>query len=1601
MASEHVIAICKWDSTFDNEQKAVNLQNYISQWSNSALLDELDKYFEYICPANQIWRIDKIQLDLGRIILDELADRLPERLKDGLDEAFYHLFQSKGLSVIKSNDENFQIFDEETLSYEFVRYYLQYGALPWWYKGSESIENIVGDQLDNNPDRAAAIIHELGRSDYVRKRIAWQFGDKLIRKIIHALEPWQGESICEYADNVMSYQAQHGLVDEQPDEFRSQFWYVVITYLLVDRGTLFNTADFIAATLRQISVRYQVEYRDLLAQLAVAAHVFKRSSGSMSRFITAIKLVQEREESKITNADGSEKNDVDLWAVFSDMLNNHRMEYTIQQQNISFDEIFSALMMADAQKLRKFIIETTSPQTLTKCLSEKYFKQVIKLFLPYDYGYVLAYADCLHNALDWTEKTSRCVWQSVLEFIVNNTHSRFHRYEFSSATLSDLVKRRDLDKNVLLDKMLGCSSANPDKYRLRVLSTLQEINQKDIKNSRSKTPYENYLQPIRDYLSLTEVSDTISEDLKSHYPVSRCAAIFRNGFCDQNDQDTDYAAQGLLPLIRHARTAGIPMATVSERLLKMVRPVNLSDILNVIQPAANGFILQLLKQFCQWYREGRLSCLNYCDFAFQVPVFMIQALLEINCNNHSEHNTFDVRNYWQNFSNLLLRYYNINAATFNAQIMSCLLDNDTANSESEILNKVLLPVLSDSVSLHSPASDIVYHSKTRFSALSKSQLFNQARQLLSSKDFSLQNMDDSAGREFPAVIPVLEMEKLLKYITGEYQADFLLWLNRQVDYNVLLNALRNYSHIVWVRKFLASQPARSAQNNAAPGMPLPAATNIQYDNESSHGSKHKINQILAVLNTQDASPEIISQRLLDMIESSDFYMLLGLLQPAGRDFCYALVENLRRWYQHAWLPSLHSLDFGRELYQLIIQALLIMYKRQFAVPVFWTALLKLFENKRIDTNALQQQLQQCIETKLHPNEIEHPLWLLLPSVSVRPHRQRTQQQLQNEMHVVAGTTHWNQLQLFHALQHKLLAPGTGTIAHHMDIPGDLLHASIDKIWGLIERRHSTAFDNWIVQHAHKDLLIRSLSDNRHSAGIGKWLLNLLPAEYKQPQQIINDIAAILLQHKLCRISQAKLQRQLYQSFYLVNHDAARHNLLPAQRSIMLAKLICYSLNIRVEDFIQCIATNARFANKNIWKITDKPFALNKYTDTVSADEAGGRGYDTPFYQDYLGDYLQHPCFKDIFRHLLKHGRVPDSLKLQQPVDLQRLLFDVLTSAPNMLEKRLPDLIEQHAVMFRLLQLVSFDWIISAMHQLGYADDTTIHLLQSFYRYLRRADIDGLHSSQKCSMLNMILLKLLINNAVSALSLERIVNRYLWELCQYYHISHEVLCKVFLSHTQQLPGALQTILNKNLDTESAAADFGQHSDDPSMPAHMQKAHIRSAHRPDEHNVPMHINNAGLVILQGFIKPLFERLDLIHNDSFVSDAAQRRAVHYLQYIVTGYCETDEHYLAINKLLCGMNIYEPLSRGIDISDSERSVCHSLLESAINYWDAIGASTIDGFRGNWLVRDASLSYNKDHWDLIVEKRAYDILLTRSPFSYSVIKLPWMKEAVYVTWPT
>lgn len=163
--------------------------------------------------------------------------------------------------------------------------------------------------------------------------------------------------------------------------------------------------------------------------------------------------------------------------------------------------------------------------------------------------------------------------------------------------------------------------------------------------------------------------------------------------------------------------------------------------------------------------------------------------------------------------------------------------------------------------------------------------------------------------------------------------------------------------------------------------------------------------------------------------------------------------------------------------------------------------------------------------------------------------------------------------------------------------------------------------------------------------------------------------------------------------------------------------------------------------------------------------------------------------------------------------------------------------------------------------------------------------------------------------------------------------------------------------------------------------------------------IHISNAGQVIAAPYMGRLFAMLQLTDQGQFVSLAAKDRAIHLLEYMVTGSGTAPEYDLLLNKVLCGMGTSIPISAAIDITEQEETIISQLLNSIIQNWPPLKSTSIAGLRETFLCRQGWLRLDEDGWHLRVQPGPFDMLLDQLPWSFSLIKHGWMDQPLRVSW--
>ena len=164
-------------------------------------------------------------------------------------------------------------------------------------------------------------------------------------------------------------------------------------------------------------------------------------------------------------------------------------------------------------------------------------------------------------------------------------------------------------------------------------------------------------------------------------------------------------------------------------------------------------------------------------------------------------------------------------------------------------------------------------------------------------------------------------------------------------------------------------------------------------------------------------------------------------------------------------------------------------------------------------------------------------------------------------------------------------------------------------------------------------------------------------------------------------------------------------------------------------------------------------------------------------------------------------------------------------------------------------------------------------------------------------------------------------------------------------------------------------------------------------------PIFIKNAGLIILSPYLGLLFQKCGLTDSEGFIDEESKFKAVHLLEYAATGNTGKEEHELVINKLLCGMDVTEPVERNVTLTDGDKETVNGLLSAITQQWTPLKGTSIDGLRTSFLQRDGKLEEEEEQYFLKIEQKAFDMLLDQIPWNISQIKLSWMEKILLIEW--
>jgi hypothetical protein len=501
---QHIIQYQMFDVEFSNAGKSYDLQNKISDIFNNQLTSGMEQLFNRLAPADTTLTLNEINIDVGSIPYDMLEYELTDKVLAELEkEIRYRLFMGQNTSS-ETQSEGQEVKSVKVSYSNLLEYFLLTGTMPWWATGELMVDpaKVMDYLLAEDAAALTQLIIKTGQQGYVRQRLVQQFSEQVIHRIISLLEPTEASFIFNYHATVVKVHQEEKLIESAgTKEFENELWVFILTYILVDRGSLFNQKLFVKSTLAQMASHYNRSYAELLTLLAIALNnnqLLAKQSSYLPQIIE--ELFTEESDSRDSNPV------VDNVAVVQqdiELLKQYLVFGTLPwwAQPYGADSIaalFLGLIKTAPKALNK-LIKTIGQsddvrKRITTVFDDEVMTAVVKLLEPANGEFIISYVaevQQLHvkKAIVNTDNKDfkKAVWKFVFDFLLVERGSEFNERMFLQSNIRMLANNYNVQySDMLIYFVQSISQLHQDSvghaplFKL-LAGLLQDLDQQSVK----------------------------------------------------------------------------------------------------------------------------------------------------------------------------------------------------------------------------------------------------------------------------------------------------------------------------------------------------------------------------------------------------------------------------------------------------------------------------------------------------------------------------------------------------------------------------------------------------------------------------------------------------------------------------------------------------------------------------------------------------------------------------------------------------------------------------------------------------------------------------------------------------------------------------------------------------------------------------------------------------------------------------------------------------------------------------------------------------------------------------------------------------------------
>lgn len=186
--ANHVVNSLSFEIKVATKSSFEVVSKEISELVNQTLGEIIDEIFSEIYPEQHLLVINKLEIDLGSLRIDQLKGDLSQNFKSKFTQAFKEHLKSLSVQISFSDEIPFLILDG----------YIRSGIRPQWLQAREAnFQQHLARAFEKNPRRFSTKIRGYLRNPIYKRRVLENFSEGMLMQSVLVEHPLNNEVLSD------------------------------------------------------------------------------------------------------------------------------------------------------------------------------------------------------------------------------------------------------------------------------------------------------------------------------------------------------------------------------------------------------------------------------------------------------------------------------------------------------------------------------------------------------------------------------------------------------------------------------------------------------------------------------------------------------------------------------------------------------------------------------------------------------------------------------------------------------------------------------------------------------------------------------------------------------------------------------------------------------------------------------------------------------------------------------------------------------------------------------------------------------------------------------------------------------------------------------------------------------------------------------------------------------------------------------------------------------------------------------------------------------------------------------------------------------------